>query len=83
MAIMEGEKFFDGGFFLYCQREPLNLPPGMINVVRYASKADINAFVEEYRCRIQKKYCIFGEAQRPGIFEYPDNTDTVDFILTH
>lgn len=83
MAIMEGEKFFDGGFFLYCQREPLNLPPGMINVVRYASKADINAFVEEYRCRIQKKYCIFGEAQRPGISEYPDNADTVDFILTH
>ena len=83
LAIIEGEKFIDGGFFLCCEGSPLNLSPGIINLFRYTSEVEVASFVKRYQGQIQKKYCIFGEAQRPGIFEYPDNTDTVDFILTH
>lgn len=83
LAVMEGDKFADGGFFIIKECSPVNLPIGVLNIVRYCSYKDIEAFDKNFESQIQKKYCIFGEAQRPGIFEYPDNTDTVDFILNH
>lgn len=80
IAIMENEEFIDGGFFLFLNRDPLHVPLGVVNIFKYDSCTDIAQFENKFASHIQKKYCTFGLAQRPNLFDWPDGKDILKFL---
>jgi Acyl-CoA reductase (LuxC). len=81
IAIMDNENFIDGNFFIIKNNSPKSVPIGVLNYIRYTCNKDISDFEEKFSDSIQKKYSNFGVAQNPRLDEYPDNKDTIQFIM--
>ena len=88
-AMMERERFIDGGFYILKEVETLPPPPAVIGVRYYRDNADIEQFIESNEDRLQ---CIvnyksrgqiinFGETQQPLLNDYADGVDTIKILL--
>lgn len=88
--IMDKRIIIDGGFFLLVEESSMYSPVSVINFERYADLTSVQAFLHENSESIQ---CIvgsasidhaavsFGNAQHPELWNYADNTDTMNFLL--
>jgi len=88
--IMDKRIIIDGGFFLLVEDTSMYSPVSVINFERYADLTSVQAFLQENSDSIQ---CIvgsasvdpaavsFGNAQHPELWNYADNTDTMNFLL--
>ena len=90
IKIMNNEVYTDCDYFLMSQSEEINPPISIIYYDYYDDLSQVSDLIKENRNQIQ---CIvtnlqiensirFGEAQNPKLDQYPDNVDTIKFLLT-
>jgi len=87
---MNGELFIDGDYFLMKQSKEYAPPISVIYYEFYNEILEVQEAVKVNKNQIQ---CIvtnlqiensikFGEAQKPKLYQYADDIDTLDFLLT-
>ncbi len=87
---MNGELFIDGEYFLMKQSKEFAPPISVIYYDFYNEILEVQEALKENKNQIQ---CIvtslqiensikFGEAQKPKLYQYADDIDTLDFLLT-
>ncbi len=89
----QGSHFTDAGFFLLRQSPAIASPVGIIHYSGYSNLASAKAFIQRNLSSLQ---CVVGprelttatmpvipagSSQRPMPWDYPDGTDTIQFLL--
>lgn len=78
--------FFDNNFLLLREDQQLHSPIGVLHYSYYSTPKDIEQYLEinkeQIQCTVGHQYIAFGETQQPNCFQYADNVDTVQFLLT-
>lgn len=87
--LMNNQPFIDGGFFILNEDLSINSPISVINFQQYNSLSEARSFIDKNKNNIQ---CVvggifegiptinFGKAQRPELWDYADNVDTMEFL---
>lgn len=87
--LMEHHDFLENGFFIIKASENLHAPVAVLHYERYASLEDLKPKLDELSSEIQ---CLvseipdfdssvsFGESQKPKLWDYADNVDTLAFL---
>jgi hypothetical protein len=83
--LMNKANLLDNGFLLLKEDFGLNSPLGMLHYVRYKDSIDAEHFLQENKDKIQvivgKNYIPFGMSQNPGLTDYADGVDTMQFLV--
>ena len=90
IKIMNNEKFIDNDYFILTESDEFSPPISVINYQYYKDIKEVQEIIEENQNRLQcvvshyniKNSVEFGETQNPKLYEYADNIDTFDFLLT-
>lgn len=82
LLTLSQEEYVDSPPFIFVKRSSPFNPLGIISYYTYLSNNDISSFLSVYDENIQKIYYNFGVAQKPELDEYPDNQDTLQFLLS-
>ena len=90
IKIMNNEKFIDNGYFMLIESDEFSPPISVVNYQYYRDIKEVQKILEENHERLQcivshcniKNSVEFGEAQNPKLYDYADNIDTFDFLLT-
>lgn len=85
ILLINREKFLDGGTLLLKEESSLHSSVGIINYEFYDSKVEVDSFIEKesdsIQCVVGKDFIPFGDAQKPGLMDYPDGVDIVEFLI--
>ena len=88
--LMNQIQHFDNGFVLLKEDNSLNSPIGVIHYETYKNLNDVKKNIDLNRDLIQciigdhaisNEEIAFGDAQKPALWDYADNIDTLDFLL--
>ncbi|MFA6401697.1 MAG: acyl-CoA reductase [Salinivirgaceae bacterium] len=91
IMLMNQVPFFDNGLVMLRENDQLSSPIGVVHYQYYKSINEINNFVSNNKhniqCIVSKTKCDFptyelGGAQKPELWDYADNVDTMEFLLT-
>ena len=84
--LLNQDDLIENGFILVKEDEALVSPVGSLYVQRYASNAELEAYLTKHESGIQvvvgKNHFPFGEAQKPKLWDYADGVDTVSFLTS-
>ncbi len=86
---MNGQRFLDNGFVLLKEEEELPSPISVLHYSQYGPGTDPRIALAELDDQIQctvsgsglKGEVPFGQAQNPGLADYADGVDTMEFLL--
>jgi hypothetical protein len=85
VMIVNREPFTDTGFLLLRNDKSLTPPMAVVNYEFYNDTGNVDRALESQKNLIQ---CVtghgripFGKSQKPDLWDYADNIDTIDFIL--
>jgi hypothetical protein len=88
--LMNNQAFIDGGFYILQENQLLHNPVSVFHYEYYSSISDVLKFIEGNKDNLQ---CIagkmteiagiipFGMAQKPQLWDYADNIDTLEFLF--
>lgn len=83
--LMNKENLLDNGFLLLKDDERLQSPLGMLFYSRYQTEQEVQEYLTLHKDKIQaiigEDYIPFGAAQCPGLKDYADGVDTMNFLL--
>ena len=90
IKIMNNEKFIDNDYFILTESDEFSPPISVVNYQYYKDIKEVQEIIEENQNRLQcvvshckiKNSVEFGETQNPKLYDYADNIDTFDFLLT-
>ncbi len=84
--LLNQDELIENGFILVKEDEALVSPVGSLFVQRYASKEEVEAYLDVNKSNIQvvvgKNYFPFGKAQKPKLWDYADGVDTLSFLTS-
>ncbi|MBW7867048.1 MAG: acyl-CoA reductase [Brumimicrobium sp.] len=84
--LMNQEPILENGFLLTRETKDLFAPVAVLHYHFYESKEEVDVYLSEHEQKIQvivgHGYTPFGQTQSPGLCDYADNVDTMEF-LTH
>lgn len=88
VLLMNLDKHLDNGFVILKETEDVYAPVGMVGYHFYDSNEDVSRYLLQHEKQIQVStgfQCAvkLGDAQRPGLADYADCTDTMQWLLTH
>lgn len=82
--LMNQEQILDNGFVLLKESDELFSPLAMIFYHRYKDLSEVSAFLEKHEENIQavvgNAYIPFGQAQSPGLDDYADGVNTMEWL---
>lgn len=87
--LMEHHDFLENGFFIIKENEALHAPVSVLHYERYTDvadlKANLNQLESEIQCLVSKMETFdtavaLGESQKPRLWDYADNVDTLEFL---
>lgn len=82
--LMNKDKLLDNGFLLLKEDERLASPLGMLHYRYYNSPAELKEILDHNENEIQavvgKDYIPFGKSQKPGLEDYADCVNTLEFL---
>jgi hypothetical protein len=82
--LMNQEKMLDNGFLLLKEDDQLASPLGMLHYKRYKDQQELEQILQERANEIQvvvgQDYIPFGQSQNPGIEDYADCVNTLEFL---
>lgn len=90
ILLMNLTKHYDNGFMLFQEKKDLHCPVATLNYHYYKDKSEVEAFLKEHTEEIQ---CVaanpsfyspsvaFGQTQFPGLRDYADNVNTIEFLV--
>ncbi len=88
-----GSPYHDRGFFIMREDPSVAPPVGVIHFTYYNNQGAVREFLKHHEGSIQcvvgsdplkiikKDMVSFGHTQRPGLSDYADNVDTLEFLL--
>jgi hypothetical protein len=83
--LVNKEKFLDTGYLLLKESTNLSSPVSVLFYEFYNSAESVieqvNLLGDKVQCVTGNKYIPFGKAQFPKLWNYADNTDTIEFLL--
>ena len=87
--LMGGHKLIENGFLLMKEDSSLQSPVSMLYYEFYDDIKKVNDYIDEnsdlLQCVVSKENLIkkcthFGETQKPNLWDYSDNIDTIEFL---
>lgn len=76
--------FLDNNVVLLREHEDLFSPLAVVHYQYYDNEQQVKDFIDRHKDKIQalvgKNFIPFGEAQSPGLADYADNVDTMEFL---
>lgn len=88
--LLNKEPFLENGFAVMRENEALGSPVAVINYAFYENlerlKNDLKSVEEKIQCIVSSEASIenrvaFGDSQKPGLDDYADGVDTMQFLL--
>lgn len=83
--MLDGVPFLENGFILLREEKSLPSPAATLHYERYTDRAtvdaDLSARSEEIQCIVGHAAIPFGQSQEPGLADYADGVDTLEFLL--
>ncbi len=83
--LMEKYDVIENGFILLRREESFYSPVGTLNYEEYEDLDEVKKLLndrsEEIQCVVSKTDISFGQAQKPQLWDYADNVDTIEFLL--
>ena len=83
--LMNQDDLLDNGFMLLKESDELFSPLAMLFYQRYSEKKEVEEFIEVNKDKIQavvgKGHIVFGDAQKPGLKDYADGVDIMEFLI--
>ncbi|MDX1762647.1 MAG: acyl-CoA reductase, partial [Christiangramia sp.] len=87
--LMSEFKLLDNGFLMLKEDKSFGSPIASLFYETYSNEEELNQFLKEHSEKIQ---CVvkenadnhevkFGQTQKPQLWDYADNIDTIDFLL--
>ncbi|HVN57414.1 MAG TPA: acyl-CoA reductase [Bacteroidales bacterium] len=77
--------FLDGGFLLLKEDKLISSPIGVLFFEHYGNMEklldNLGTKMDKIQCIVGRNHTGFGDAQRPDLWDYADNADTLDFLL--
>jgi hypothetical protein len=89
--LMGGHKLVENGFLLMKEDESLQSPVSMLFYEYYEDLEKVKDYIDENADLLQcvvckedivKKNTHFGETQKPQLWDYADNVDTIEFLMS-
>ena len=88
-AMMDGELFIDGDFYIMKRIESMPPAQAVIGVEYYRDKEDVDNFILNHKDNLQcvvnynfnGSFVEFGNTQKPALDEYADGINTIDALL--
>lgn len=90
--LLDGVKFLDNNFLILRENEGIHPPNATLFYEEYGNEKELvdklNSLAEQLQCivgtfsSVQSDIISFGKAQEPGIFEFADGINTIDFLKT-
>jgi hypothetical protein len=85
LYLMNQTPLIDIDFINIVENNSLHSPISCLHVERYKTPEDVKKNIDEQteniQCMVGKGYLEFGKSQQPGLSDYADNVDTMEFIL--
>lgn len=85
LYLMNQTPLIDIDFINIVENNSLHSPISCLHVERYKRLEDVKKNIaeqtENIQCVVGKGYLEFGKSQQPGLSDYADNVDTMEFIL--
>ena len=83
--LMNLEKFLDNNFVLVKESSKLFSPLGMIYYSFYSNENEVKDFITKHegniQCIVGSNFTPFGKTQAPGLADYADNIDTMEWLI--
>lgn len=83
--MLNQEDLLENGFLIMKEDVNLSSPVGTLFYERYSSIDDVSEVLanrkDELQCIVGKGFLPFGEAQKPKLWDYADDIDTVEWLL--
>jgi hypothetical protein len=85
VMMLERQSFLENDLIVLRESSELFSPVSILHYEYYKNIADLNAHIEgnldHIQCVLGKKHTPFGQAQLPGLKDYADGVDTLDFLV--
>ncbi|MBL7923040.1 MAG: acyl-CoA reductase [Bacteroidia bacterium] len=85
LYLLNNEKFLTNNFLLLREHPALATPVSVVHYEVYANEEELSAKLEAERdaiqCIVGGDYLPFGTSQQPGLADYADGIDTVEFLM--
>ncbi len=82
---LKKQTFLDFGSLLLLESEELFSPISVLYYEYYDEESDISLDFSKIQCIVSRNNndnsIFFGESQKPSLYDYADNIDTIDFLL--
>jgi hypothetical protein len=85
LLILNKQYYMTNGTILLVESKGLFSPITVVNFEYYSNKADVLSEIGQdqgLQCLIGQDYLPFGKAQQPGLEDYADGMDTLQFLLS-
>lgn len=86
LLLMDRKPFFDTGFLVLEENTNPVSPLAKLNIARYSNQEDLTQKLENLKSKTQVvsgiNHLPFGLAQKPGLNDYADGVDTLNFLLS-
>jgi hypothetical protein len=84
--LLENHQFLDNNFLMIKENDSLFSPVGTLYFQYYLNQSDVTNFIEQnnnkLQCIVGDQYTGYGQSQHPGINDFADNVNTIDFLLS-
>ena len=85
LYLLNSEPFLTNNFLSVREHTALQTPVSVLHFERYADKGDVMKKLQDEQDKIQcivgKEFLPFGSSQQPGLTDYADGVDTLQFLL--
>jgi Acyl-CoA reductase (LuxC) len=85
LLIMNNKKYMTNGSIILVENEPVFTPVSQVHYTFYEKKDVLLAELSgdnNIQCISGRKLTEFGQAQKPGLFDYADGVDVMEFLLS-
>jgi hypothetical protein len=84
--LLNQEDLLENGFILFRKDKGIASPTGSMYYEYYADEAELRKELSEksehIQCIVSKNDIPFGQAQNPGLSDFADNVDTMEFLIS-
>jgi len=85
LMMMNQETILENDLFVLAEKTDIFSPVSVLNYETYKTEEEltnkIEPILDDIQCVIGNKNLAFGEAQKPGLDDYADGIDTMDFLV--
>ncbi|HSN10442.1 MAG TPA: hypothetical protein VLS85_15485, partial [Hanamia sp.] len=85
LLIMNNKYYMSNESIILSENEDIFSPVSVLHYSFYQNEKSIFGQLEKaenIQCIVGKGHVPFGKAQKPGIFDYADGIDTIEFLLS-